>query len=131
MVAEFRKFLFRGNVLDLAVAVVIAGAFGVVITALVKDRITPLLAAIGGQPNFAGLTFTVHHAPWLYGDFVDAVVCFVIVAAAIFYLVVLPATVLNGRMEKPAAPRTKACPQGRSEIPLPAGRCACGTAQQP
>jgi large conductance mechanosensitive channel len=90
MFKGFAAFLARGNVVDLAVAVVIGGAFGAVVTALVKDLLTPLIAAIFGKPNFGGLHFTIHNAAFLYGDFLNALISFVSIAATIYYIVVLP-----------------------------------------
>ncbi len=128
MLREFQKFLFRGNLMDLAVAVVIGTAFGGVVTALVKDLLTPLIAALVGQPNFSKLSFTVHHSTFAYGDFINALVSFVLVAAAVFYAVVVPTTMLTKRLTKPAAapppPATKACPECCSQIPAAARRCA-------
>jgi len=132
-VKEFQKFLFRGNVVDLAVAVVIGAAFGSVVTALVKDLITPLVAAIFGKPDFSNLTFSVHHSQFLYGDFINAIVGFVLVAGAIFYLIVVPMGAITARMAKPkpaAAPTTKGCPECCSEIPLAAKRCMYCTSVQ-
>lgn len=128
---EFRQFLFRGNVVDLAVAVVIGVAFGSVVTALVQDLIMPVVAAIFGQPNFSGLTFTLHHSRFLYGAFIDAVVSFVLVAAGVFWLVVTPMSLMAKRLAKPAvAPATKACPECLSQIPVGARRCAFCTSPQ-
>lgn len=100
MFKEFRAFLFRGNVVDLAVAVVIGAAFGAVVTALVKDIITPIIAAIGGQPDFSGLTFTINGSKFLYGDFINAVVSFVIIAAVIFFVVIKPMNLLTARTRR-------------------------------
>jgi large conductance mechanosensitive channel len=97
MLSEFKKFLLRGNVVDLAVAVVIGAAFGAVVTALVADLITPLIAAVGGKPDFSGLSFTINDSKFRYGDFINAVISFVIVAAAIFFLVVKPLNALQAR----------------------------------
>ena len=90
IVGEFKEFVLRGNVVDLAVAVVIGAAFGAVVTALVKDLVTPLIAAIAGKPDFSGLTFTIHHSKFLYGDFVNTVVSFLSIATAVFFFVVKP-----------------------------------------
>jgi large conductance mechanosensitive channel len=131
MLKGFREFLFRGNVVDLAVAVVIGGAFGAVVAALVKDLITPLIAALVGKPDFSALTFTVNNSKFLYGDFLNAVVSFVLVAGAIYFLVVVPMTRLTARLNKPVAPAppsTRACPECLSEIPIAAKRCAHCTA---
>jgi large conductance mechanosensitive channel len=93
----FKEFILRGNVVDLAVAVVIGAAFGTIVTALVKDIITPLIAAIGGKPDFKNLTFTINHSKFAYGDFVNAIISFLIVAAAIYFLVVLPLNKIAAR----------------------------------
>ena len=125
----FKAFLLRGNVIDLAVAVVIAVAFGVVITAFVKDLVTPLIAALFGKPDFGALTFTINNSKFLYGDFINAVVSFVIIAAVIYFFVVVPYTALlaRARKEPPADPTTEKCPECLSEIPKDARRCAfCG-----
>jgi len=127
-----KAFLLRGNVVDLAVGVVIGVAFGAVVTAFVKDLITPLVAAIGGKPDFGTLYFTVNNSKFLYGDFFNALIAFVIVAAVIYYFVVVPFTALVARSHKepPADPTTKKCPECLSEIPIGARRCAfCGEAQ--
>jgi large conductance mechanosensitive channel len=128
----FRAFLLRGNVVDLAVGVVIGVAFGVLITAFVKDLVTPLIAAIGGQPDFSALYFTVNKSRFLYGDFINAILAFVIIAAVIYFLVVMPFTALvsRSRKEPPADPTTKKCPECQSEIPISAKRCAFCTQPQ-
>jgi large conductance mechanosensitive channel len=128
----FKTFLLRGNVVDLAIGVVIGVAFGSVITAFVKDLVTPLIAAFGGQPNFSTLYFTVNNSKFQYGDFVNALLAFVIVAAVIYFFVVVPYTALVARSHKepPADPTTKKCPDCLSEIPIDARRCAfCGVPQ--
>jgi large conductance mechanosensitive channel len=129
----FRAFLLRGNVVDLAIAVVIGVAFGVVITAFVKDLITPLIAALGGKPDFASLYFTINKSKFLYGDFLDALIAFVIIAAVIYFFVVVPYTAMVERSHKepPADPTTKKCPECLSEIPVDARRCAFCTSPQP
>lgn len=129
----FKAFLLRGNVVDLAIAVVIGVAFGAVITAFVKDLITPLIAAIGGKPDFAALYFTVNNSKFLYGEFFNAVIAFLIIAAVIYFLVVVPYTTLveRSRKEPPADPTTKKCPECLSEIPMDAKRCAFCTSPQP
>ncbi len=126
MLKEFRAFLMRGNVVDLAVAVVVGAAFGAVVTALVADVITPIIAAIFGSPDFSGLTFTIHKSRFLYGDFINRVISFVVVAAAIFFIVVKPMTMLMARRARGEAPSptTRSCPECLSEIPLAARRCA-------
>jgi large conductance mechanosensitive channel len=123
----FKQFLLRGNVVDLAVAVVIGGAFGAVIAALVKDLLTPLIAAIGGQPDFSAIAFTLNGSRFLIGDFVNAVIAFVMVAAAVYFFVVAPMNALAARRrsgEAPADPTTKKCPECLSEVPIAARRCA-------
>jgi large conductance mechanosensitive channel len=127
MLKGFREFLFRGNVVDLAIAVVIGAAFGAMVTALVKDLITPFIAAIVGQSDFSALTFTINNSKFLYGDLLNAVVSFVLIAAAIYFLIILPMNTIQARFKKPAAaaaPTTKECPECLSTIPLAAKRCA-------
>jgi large conductance mechanosensitive channel len=130
---EFRVFLLRGNVIDLAVGIVIGAAFGAVVTALVKDLITPLIAAIGGQPNFSQLRFTINNSEFLYGDFINAVLSFIIIAAAIFFFIVKPvnALVSRSRQQPPADPTTKKCVECLSVIPIGAKRCAFCTSPVP
>jgi large conductance mechanosensitive channel len=127
MMSGFRQFILRGNVVDLAVAVVIGGAFGAVVTALVKDLLTPLIAAIFGKPDFSAITFTVNNSMFLIGDFINAVIAFVLVAAAIYYAVVVPVNAINARRrlgEPPPDPTTKKCPECMSEVAIAARRCA-------
>jgi large conductance mechanosensitive channel len=107
MIKEFREFVLRGNVVDLAVAVVIGAAFGAVVTAFVADIVTPLIAAIGGQPSFAGLKFTINKSTFQYGHFINAVISFLIIAAVIFFLVVKPLNALAARRKR-AAPEPEA-----------------------
>ena len=123
----FKQFLLRGNVVDLAVGVVIGAAFGAVVTAFVKDMLTPLIAAIVKQPDFSQMTFTVNGSKFLYGEFINALVSFLLVAAAVYYFVVLPINALVARSRRaaaPADPTTKKCPECLSEIPIEARRCA-------
>ena len=122
----FKAFLLRGNVVDLAVGVVIGVAFGSVVTGFVKDLVTPLIAAIGGQPDFAALYFTVNKSKFLYGDFIDLVIAFLLIALVIYFLVIVPYTamVARSRKEPPADPTTKKCTECLSEIPKDAKRCA-------
>jgi large conductance mechanosensitive channel len=122
-----KQFLLRGNVLDLAVAVVIGAAFGAVITALVKDLITPLIAALVGKPDFSAIVFEVNGSKFLLGDFINALLSFVLIAAAVYFFVVLPVNAIQERRrrgEAPPDPTTKKCPECLSEIPLAARRCA-------
>jgi large conductance mechanosensitive channel len=127
MLSGFKKFILRGNVVDMAVGVVIGAAFGGVVTALTKDLLTPFIAAVVGKPDFSYLGFTIHNTKFPVGDFINAVVSFVLVAAAIYFFVVTPVNALVARMnrgEKPADPTTKKCPECLSEIPIEARRCA-------
>jgi len=129
-VNDFKQFLLRGNVVDLAVGVVIGVAFGTVVSALVKDFITPLIAAIAGKPDFSAINFTVNGSVFAVGDFINAVIAFILVAAAVFFFVVKPMNYLVARSRKdpPAEPTTMKCPQCLSEIPIGAKRCAFCTA---
>jgi large conductance mechanosensitive channel len=127
MLKGFKQFLLRGNVIDLAVAVVIGGAFGAVVTALVKDLVTPLIAAIVGKPDFSGIKFTVNGSMFAIGDFINAAVSFVLVAAAIYFFVVVPVNAIMARAkrgEAPPDPTTKLCPECLSTIAIKAKRCA-------
>jgi large conductance mechanosensitive channel len=123
----FKQFLLRGNVVDLAVGVVIGAAFGTVVNALVKGLLTPLIAAVVKQPDFSAISFTINGSKFLVGDFVNTVVSFVIIAAAVYFAVVLPMNALMARaqrQEKATQPSSKKCPECLSEIPIDARRCA-------
>lgn len=126
MIHGFKQFILKGNVVDLAVGVVVGVAFGSVVTALVKDVITPIIGAIGGKPDFSGISFTINNSKFLVGDFLNAVISFVIIAAVIYFFVVIPMNKLIAatRKEKPVDPTTKKCPECLSVIPLEAKRCA-------
>lgn len=127
MLKGFKIFLLRGNVVDLAVAVVIGGAFGALVTALVKDLLTPLIAAIVGQPDFSAIVFTVNGSQFLIGDFINALLSFVLVATAIYFVIVMPMNMMAERRrrgEAPADPTTKKCRECLSEVPIAATRCA-------
>ena len=126
LAAEFRDFILRGNVVDLAVGIVIGVAFAAVVTALVKDIITPIIAAFGGTPNFSSIYFTIHNSKFLVGDFINAVVAFVIIAAVVFFFVVRPVNALMARRK--TATLTRDCPYCLSSVPLKATRCAFCTA---
>ena len=128
----FKAFLLRGNVVDLAIAFVIGVAFSVVIAAFVKDLVTPLIAALGGQPDFASLYFTVNKSKFMYGEFLNAVIGFVIIVAILYFFVVIPygALLARSRKEPPADPTTKKCTECLSEIPIGARRCAFCTSPQ-
>ncbi len=127
MLSGFKQFVLRGNVVDLAVGVVIGAAFGSVVTALTKDLLTPLIAALVGKPDFSAIKFTINGSVFPVGDFINAVVSFVLIAAAVYFFVVTPINALVARMRKapaPADPTTKKCPECLSEISLDAKRCA-------
>ena len=127
MLTGFRQFLLRGNVVDLAVAVVIGGAFGSVVTAMVKDLLTPLIAAVVGQPDFSAITFTVNGSQFLLGDFINALVAFVLISVAVYFFIVVPVNAIAARRargEPPSDPTTKKCPECVSEVPIAARRCA-------
>ena len=129
----FRNFVLRGNVVDLAVGIVIGAAFGTLVTALVKDFVTPLIAAIGGKQDFSALYFTVNGSRFLYGDFINAAIAFLLIAAVIYYFVVVPYSRLRDRFEPPPAPAppTKDCPECLSQIPAAARKCAFCQSEQP
>jgi large conductance mechanosensitive channel len=128
---EFRQFLLRGSVVDLAVGVVIGAAFGAVINSLVKDLITPIVAAIFGQPDFSNLTFTINDAVFRYGAFLTAALSFLLIATAVFWVVVLPVNHLMTRLrtETPVDVVTRTCPECLSEVPNQARRCAFCTSE--
>jgi len=122
----FKDFVLRGNVVDLAVGVVIGGAFGGVVGAFTKDLLTPVIAAVVGKPDFSAIVFEVNGSKFLVGDFINNVVSFLLIATAVYYLVVLPVNALMARTKKPepvAAATTKPCPECLSEVPLGARRC--------
>ena len=126
MGSEFRQFLLRGNVVDLAVGIVIGAAFGAVVTSLVENLLTPLIAAVVGEPDFSAMTFEVNGSVFGYGAFLNSLFAFLTVAAAVFFFVMKPmnALVSRSRKEPPADPTTKRCPECLSQIPLAARRCA-------
>ncbi len=111
MLKEFKEFLLRGNVVDLAVAVVIGTAFGAIVTSFVEDLLTPLIAALGGQPDFAGLTFAINGSTFRYGEFVNALISFAIIAAAVFFAVVRPVNALVARRAARQEPKPEAVPE--------------------
>ncbi len=131
MLKDFKQFLLRGNVVDLAVAVVVGTAFTAVVAALVADLITPLIAAIFGKQDFSNLTFTIHHSTFRYGAFINALITFLTVTAAVFYFVVVPVNALmrRRRTEPPVDETVRPCPECLSEIPAAARRCAFCTAE--
>ena len=123
---DFKEFLLRGNLVDMAVGIVVGVAFAAVVTALVGDLITPLIAAIGGQPDFSGLSFTINNSHFLYGAFINSAITFVVIAAVIFFLVVKPVNALMARRktQAPVDETIKDCPYCLSQIPAAASRCA-------
>ena len=128
----FKQFMMRGNVVDLAVAVVMGAAFGAVVTALVKDLITPIIAAIVGKPDFSNIFFDINHSRFLIGDFVNAVVSFLLIGAAVYFFVVLPLNTFMARLKRGEVapdPTTKKCPECLSDVPIAARRCAFCTSQ--
>lgn len=129
----FKKFILRGNVVDLAVAVVIGAAFGLVVQALVKSFITPLIGAFGGVPDFSALAFTVNGSRFAIGEFINALLSFVILAAVVYFFVVLPVEKLMERYksDEPVGPQQRECPYCLSKIPLAASRCAFCTQEVP
>lgn len=126
MLQEFKQFLLRGNVIDLAVGVVVGAAFGTIVSALVADLLTPLIAAIAKVPDFSNLVFTINGSVFKYGHFLNALISFLLVAASVFFFVVKPMNVLvsRSRKEKPVEPVTKKCTECLSDIPVMAKRCA-------
>jgi large conductance mechanosensitive channel len=133
IIKEFRAFILRGNVVDLAVAVVIGAAFTALVNALVRDIITPVIAAIFGKPDFGDLAFTINGSRFAYGDFLNAVITFVLVAGAVFFLVVKPINYLTARLrtEPDVESPTRGCPECLSHIPVAATRCAFCTTEVP
>jgi large conductance mechanosensitive channel len=127
MLSGFKQFILRGSVVDLAVGVVIGAAFGAVVTAFTKDLLTPLIAAIVGKPDFSAISFSIGSTQFPIGDFINALVSFLLIAAAVYFFVVTPVNALVARMRKapaPVDPTTKKCPECLSKIPLDARRCS-------
>ncbi len=127
MLSGFKQFILRGNVIDMAVGVVIGAAFGGVVTALTRDLLTPLIAVLVGKPDFSAITFTVGSTIFPIGDFINAAVSFLLIAAAVYFFVITPVNALVKRMRKAPVtpdPTTKKCPECLSEIPIDARRCA-------
>src|SRR4051794_32649029 len=127
MLQGFKQFMLRGNVLDLAVAVVMGAAFGAVVAALVKDLITPLIAAIVGKPDFSAIEFTLNGSKFPIGDFINALISFILIGVAVYFFVVVPVNRLLARMRRGEAapdPTTKKCPECLSDVPIAARRCA-------
>ncbi len=127
----FKQFILRGNVVDLAVGVVMGAAFSAVVAALVKDLLTPLIGALVKAPDFSNLAFTIHGSKFMYGEFLNALISFTLVSVAVYFFVITPINALRNRVRKepPADPTTKNCPECMSEIPREAKRCAFCTSQ--
>jgi large conductance mechanosensitive channel len=125
MLTEFKQFLLRGNVVDLAVGVVIGAAFGTLVTALVADLLTPFIAAFVREPDFGSLVFTLNGSRFMYGHLINTLISFLLVVSAVFFFVVKPMNVLIARAHggSPSTYKTKKCPECSSEIPLGAKRC--------
>jgi large conductance mechanosensitive channel len=128
-VEGFKKFILRGNVLDLAVAVVIGAAFTAVVTAFVKGFVTPLIGVFGGVPDFSSVYFEVNRSRFLIGEFINALLSFLVVAIVIYFLVILPVNKINERVSPPPPSKTRDCPECLSKIPAAAKRCAFCTAE--
>jgi large conductance mechanosensitive channel len=127
MLKGFRDFILRGNVVDLAVAVVVGAAFGAIVTALVADIITPLIGAVAHKPDFSYLVLEINGSKIKFGDFLNALISFLLIAASVYFLVVVPLNTLLNKFKKPvpaAPPSTKACPECLSDIPAAAKRCS-------
>ncbi len=131
MISEFRDFILRGNLVDLAVAFVVGAAFAALVSALTTDLITPLIAALGGEPDFSALSFTVNGSEFTYGHFLNALISFLIAASVLFFLIVKPMNHLLERVQGPTAADLRDCPECLSKIPLAARRCAHCTAEVP
>ena len=131
MLDGFKKFLLRGNVVDLAVAVVIGAAFKEIVDTMVKGLITPLIGIFGGVPDFSALSFSINNSRFLVGEFVNAIVAFVILAAVIYFIVIVPTNRLMARLmpKEPEPQTTRECPQCLSKIPVKATRCAFCTSE--
>ncbi|MDQ1357863.1 MAG: large conductance mechanosensitive channel [Acidimicrobiaceae bacterium] len=131
LLGEFKDFLLRGNVVELAIAVIIGTAFGLVVNALVKDLLTPIVAAIFGKPNFSNLKFTLNHSEFLFGDFINQVITFLSVATAVFFVVVKPVNMLEQRRRHAPEPDStdRPCPECLSQIPKAARRCSRCTSE--
>jgi len=132
MFNDFKKFILRGNMVDLAVAVVVGGAFSGIVNALVKDLFTPLIAAVGGQHDFSALKFSIHHSTFMYGDFLNSLISFLLIATVVFFFVVQPINKLMALAKtekKTDDPTEKKCPECLSTIPIKATRCAFCTSK--
>ena len=131
MLKEFKAFAMKGNVIDMAVGIIIGAAFVAIVNSMVADLLTPLIAAVFGKPDFSALTFSINKSTFSYGSFINALISFVIIAAVVFYFIVVPinALIARSRKEPPADPTKKKCPECLSEIPAEARRCAFCTSE--
>jgi large conductance mechanosensitive channel len=129
--SEFREFIMQGNVVSLAVAVVVGAAFGALVNSLVADMITPLIAAFGGQPNFSSLSFTINDSKFMYGNFINAIVAFLLIAFVIFFFVVKPMNAMmeRAKREDPEAPVLTRCPYCFTDVVIDATRCPACTSE--
>jgi large conductance mechanosensitive channel len=124
----FKEFLLRGNVIDMAVGIVVGAAFGTVVSAFVKDLLTPFIAAVVRKPDFSNIAFTINSSKFMVGDFINQLISFLLIAGAVYFAVVMPVSKLMLRLKPPPPPTTKPCPECLSEIPIMARRCAhCGS----
>ena len=124
MLSGFKAFLLRGNVVDMAVGIVIGAAFGTVVTSFVKDLLTPLIAAIVKQPDFSKISFTINGSHFMVGRFINELISFLLIATAVYFVVVMPMTKLMARFNPPPPASTRKCPECLSDIPIGAKRCA-------
>jgi large conductance mechanosensitive channel len=124
MLQGFKAFLLRGNVVDMAVGIVVGAAFGTVVSSFVKDLLTPLIAAIVKQPDFGKIFFTINGSKFMIGSFINELISFILIASAVYFAVVMPVTRLMARFDSPPPPTTKKCPECLSDIPMEAKRCA-------
>ena len=125
MIKGFREFVLRGNVIDLAVAVIVGTAFTAIVTSFVTNLVNPFIAAIVGKPDFSALTFSVNGGIIKYGEFLNSIIAFLLLAGVVYFLLVVPVNLLMEKYKKPVVPEitTKACPQCLSDVPLAATRC--------
>jgi large conductance mechanosensitive channel len=127
MLQGFKQFVMRGNAVDLAVAVIMGAAFGAVVNSVVKDLLTPLIAAVAGKPDFSAISIEIRHSKLLIGNFLNALISFLMVSLAVYFFVVVPVNTLMAKLrrgEAPPDPTTKECPECLSAIPIAAKRCA-------
>lgn len=131
MLQGFKKFIFKGNVVDMAIGVVVGVAFGEVVTSMVKDLITPLISVVGGKPDFSSYYFTINDTKFMYGEFINSLIAFLTISGVIYFAVVAPMNKIMKSIEggKSQDPSDKSCPECLSIIPVKAKRCKFCTAQ--